>query len=47
MPEPNGEPGGMSAGGLAVTVFPQQEQSPLNKLFRVVQGLIGGISIWS
>jgi hypothetical protein len=37
----------MSVGGLAVMVFPQQEQSPLYKLFRVVTGLIGGISMWS
>jgi hypothetical protein len=35
---PNGEPGGMSAGGLAVTVFPQQSQSPLCRLIRVVVG---------
>ena len=40
----DGEPGGMSAGGLAVTVFLQQAQSPQCKLIRVVVGLIGGIS---
>jgi hypothetical protein len=37
----------MSAGGLPVTVLPQQEQSPLCKLIRVVFGLIGGSSTWS
>jgi len=47
MPGPNGEPGGISAGGFAVMVLPQQEQSPRCKLIRVVNGLIGGTSTWS
>jgi hypothetical protein len=47
MPGPNGLPGGMSAGGSAVTVFPQQAQSAPCKLIRVVIGLIGGNSTWS
>ncbi|MGH6690619.1 MAG: hypothetical protein ACREF4_08075 [Gammaproteobacteria bacterium] len=44
MPEPNGEPGGISAGALAVTGFLQQGQSPRCKLMRVVTGLMGGSS---
>ena len=47
MPGPNGEPGGMSAGGSAVMVLPQQRQSARCRLIRVVTGLIGGSSTWS
>ncbi len=44
MPGPNGEPGGMLAGGSAVVVLPHQGQLARCRLIRVVIGLIGGSS---
>ena len=44
---PNGEPGGMSAGGAALKARAQCGQVPPISVTRVTSGRIGGISMWS